>query len=172
MCDSDTLATISRKFLDFTCEGDGVITTLCEQIPDKRSRVYLGDSKDSLGQRKLVVDWNVNETDKRTIRILALEAAKELARLDVARVKIHKKILDQSGEYYIGGHCHQMGTTRMAANMGDGVVDSNSKVFGIDNLFLAGSSIFSTGGAVNPTFSVVQLSIRLAEHLSHIHTVA
>ena len=60
-----------------------------------------------------------------------------------------------------------MGTTRMASNEREGVVDGDGKVFGVDNLYVAGSSIFTTSGAANPTLNIVALALRLAEHLSH-----
>jgi len=41
-------------------------------------------------------------------------------------------------------------------------------VHGIHNLFIAGSSCFTTGGGVNPTFTLVALSIRLADRLKEI----
>ena len=46
-----------------------------------------------------------------------------------------------------------------------GVVDANCKVHGISNLFVAGSSCYPTGGAVNPTLTVVAISLRLSNHL-------
>jgi len=46
-----------------------------------------------------------------------------------------------------------------------GVVDSNCKVHGVSNLFIAGSSVFPTGGYANPTLTFVALAIRLADHL-------
>lgn len=59
-----------------------------------------------------------------------------------------------------------MGTTRMADDERKGVVDRDCKVFGVDNLYVAGSSVFTTSGAANPTLSIVALALRLAEHLS------
>ena len=64
------------------------------------------------------------------------------------------------------GGQHHMGGTRMHKNSTYGVVDSNCKVFGIQNLYIAGSSIFTTGGHNNPTLPIVQFSLRLADHLS------
>ena len=58
-----------------------------------------------------------------------------------------------------------MGTTRMADKAEDGVVDSDGRVFGVDNLFVAGSSTFPTGGASNPTLTIVALALRMADRL-------
>lgn len=53
----------------------------------------------------------------------------------------------------------------MASSAQFGVVDSNCKVFGTENLYVAGSSIFATGGASNPTMPLLQFAVRLADHL-------
>ena len=58
-----------------------------------------------------------------------------------------------------------MGTTRMADSADRGVVDSNQQVFGVNNLYMGGSSVFTTSGHTNPTFTIVQLSLRLADHI-------
>ena len=48
----------------------------------------------------------------------------------------------------------------------EGVVDGNCLVYGTDNLYVAGSSVFPTGSAANPTFMIVTLAHRLVDHLS------
>ena len=58
-----------------------------------------------------------------------------------------------------------MGTTRMSADPSQGVVDPSSRVHGIVNLYVAGSSVFPTCGSANPTLTVVALALRLAAHL-------
>ena len=45
------------------------------------------------------------------------------------------------------------------------VVDSNLKVHNLNNLFIIGSSVFPSGGHANPTLTIIQLSLRLADHL-------
>ncbi len=42
---------------------------------------------------------------------------------------------------------------------------ADCNVFGYDNLFIAGSSVFSTSGWSNPTLTIVALALRLADHL-------
>ena len=58
-----------------------------------------------------------------------------------------------------------MGTTRMHADPRRGVVDADCRVHGIANLYVAGSSVFPTSGAANPTLTIVALALRLAGHL-------
>jgi choline dehydrogenase-like flavoprotein len=48
------------------------------------------------------------------------------------------------------------------------VVDANCKVHGQENLYIAGSSLFPSCGHANPTLTIVQLALRLAEHLRNI----
>jgi len=166
VCSFENLGDIYRRMFDDNCPGDGIITTICEQSPNIDSRITLSNEKDSLGLRRVSLNWKTDELDERTIRTLAKETAKEFARLDFGRVKLEDYILSNKiGIDFNHGHCHQMGTTRMSKLPENGVVDKNCKVFGIDNLFIAGSSIFSTSGGVNPTLSIVQLSLRLAEHI-------
>lgn len=49
-----------------------------------------------------------------------------------------------------------------------GVVDKNCKVFGVSNLYIAGSSVFTTSSIVNPTYTIIALSLRLGEYLKNI----
>ena len=59
-----------------------------------------------------------------------------------------------------------MGGTRMSDAAATGVVDRNCKVFGMANLYIGGSSVFPTGGHANPTYTIVQLALRLGDHLA------
>jgi len=61
---------------------------------------------------------------------------------------------------------HHLGTTRMSNSPQDGVVDSNLRSHELDNLYVAGSSVWPSAGISNPTFTIIALAIRLARHLS------
>jgi choline dehydrogenase-like flavoprotein len=61
-----------------------------------------------------------------------------------------------------------MGTTRMHIDPKQGVVDENCRVHGISNLFIAGSSIFPTGGYANPTLTIIALALRLADRVKQV----
>jgi len=147
------------------CTGEGVISTLCEQFPNKMSRVNLIDEKDKLGLKRVELNWNMSHKDEDSIRTIAIEFAKEFAKSGLGRVKLKKYILDKTEKIPSNAHAHQMGTTRMSKSHKDGVVNINCKVFETNNLYIAGSSVFSTGGGGNPTMPLLQLALRLGDHL-------
>ena len=70
-------------------------------------------------------------------------------------------VVRRDGAY--GGH--HIGTARMGASARTGVVDHNGKVFGVNNLYVAGSATFPTSSQANPTLTIVALALRLAGHL-------
>ena len=56
----------------------------------------------------------------------------------------------------------------MSADPRLGVVDASTRVHGVANLFIAGSSVFPTAGSANPTLTIVALALRLADHLKRL----
>jgi choline dehydrogenase-like flavoprotein len=72
---------------------------------------------------------------------------------------------DASPPQGLHGGYHHMGTTRMHVNPKHGVIDANCRVHGLSNLFVAGPSVFPTGGYANPVLTVVALAVRLADHV-------
>jgi choline dehydrogenase-like flavoprotein len=166
VCQSTTATDYSRKLVDFDCDGDGTISSMIEQSPNRDSRVTLDKVKDRFGIPRVVHNWQYNQYDTHTIRTLGIQMAKEMAKLGAARVQLKDFILDNSLEVKTSHHCHQMGTTRMSGLASDGVVDKNLKVHHLNNLYVAGSSVFPTGGGCNPTLTLTMLALRLANHLS------
>jgi choline dehydrogenase-like flavoprotein len=61
---------------------------------------------------------------------------------------------------------HHMGTTRMHDDPKKGVTDATGRVHGVGNLYVAGSSLFPTSGAANPTLTIIALALRLGDHLA------
>ncbi len=167
-CKSGFLTDLSRNILDFDCPGDGVITSMIEQAPNLNSRVFLGNKKDMFGMRRVMLDWQANAADYKTVRTLGFEVAKEMAINGVARVQLKEFILDNTKtmDDFVG-HAHQMGTTRMSEDPRFGVVNKNLQIHGFKNIFVAGSSVFPTGGGANPTLTLVMLSERLGHHLAN-----
>ncbi len=168
VCEFETIREYARKFSDFNCQGEGVISSMLEQCPNPESRVTLKADVDALGLRKVNLHWAINDTDRRSIRTLAMELAKELARLDAARVQLSDFIVNESQPILISQHAHHMGTTRMSRDPSHGVVDENARVHGVNNLYVGGASVFPTGGGTNPTLTIVLLALRLGKHLGQL----
>lgn len=70
-------------------------------------------------------------------------------------------------EFWSGslGSAHIMGGTIMGENPMASVTDSFGRVHGLENLYVVGASVFPTGGAVNPTFTVHATTLRTVTHL-------
>ena len=84
---------------------------------------------------------------------------------DLGRIAIKDSIYNLE-ELELLGDGHHMGGTRMGIDKFNSVVNKDLKVHGINNLYISGSSTFMTSGYTNPTFTIVQLAIRLAEKIN------
>ncbi|MDB6020911.1 MAG: hypothetical protein JWQ04_768 [Pedosphaera sp.] len=142
-----------------------------EHAPNPDSRVLLHPEKDFFGLPRLLVKIQFSEMDVQTVlrahRLIQNQFATtktgELAYDEAAlREAIERKIRE------FNSSAHQLGTTRMSASPADGVVDANCKVHGVQNLFVAGGSVFPTSGHANPTLTLVALALRLADCLKSI----
>jgi len=130
-----------------------------EQAPDPDNRVTLGAGRDALGQPRAHVVWRWRERDQRSLDQVRRILARDLERAGVGRiVLIPGATLDPNAH-------HHLGATRMHRDAHQGVVDENCRVHATSNLFVAGSSVFPTGGCANPTLTIVALALRLADHL-------
>jgi len=137
-----------------------------EQPPNPSSRVTLGDRVDALGVPEALLDWRVESAERTSIEAW-------LARLDsaVRRGGIGRVIMPEPGwQEFITGGPHHMGTTRMSADPAAGVVDRNCRVHSVGNLYVAGSSVFATGGYANPTFTLLALALRVADEVRAVLT--
>lgn len=140
-----------------------------EQAPNERSRVSLSSKTDRLNQRKAILDWRINSLDESSIRKLVNWFGSSLGKYDLGRIKVStdSEIISKDNlKSPIGGGYHHMGTTRMGENKRTSVVDANCKYHQLNNLFLAGSSIFPTSGSTNPTLTIVATAKRLAKYIN------
>jgi choline dehydrogenase-like flavoprotein len=134
-----------------------------EMTPNPDSRVTLSDKVDPVfGQRQTRITWQLSPLDEQTYD-------KTTALFKTAVKKLNGDVsfpawVTINSQLVVNGH--HLGTTRMWNDPTQGVVDSNLKVHSLDNLYVAGSSVFPTAGISNPTFTIITLSIRLADHLS------
>jgi len=140
-----------------------------EQAPRADNRIELDQSDpDIMGIGRVKLHWTKTDADLANMRELALAYGAHLVRQDAGRIQLAPWVFGKA-DYPSGDETagyHHIGGTRMSDKPETGIVDSNLKVFGQDNLYVAGSSVFPTGGHVNPTMTIVQLSMRLADHLN------
>ena len=126
--------------------------TLDEKIKDENgvpiTNLYYKKSNETLVAAKTILE----------------EFAEICRKLDLGRIAISKSI-DDLKNYDSLGVYHHIGGTRIGNDSKNSVVDNNLKIHGNKNLYIAGSSVFPTSGYTNPTFTIVQLSLRLGEHI-------
>ncbi len=136
-----------------------------EQAPNPDSRIMLGEELDPLGVPRVHVDWRVTDVEKETARQAVYFYARMLGEAGLGRVRLVSEPLTDVWPNLVSGASHHMGTTRMSEDPAGGVVDTNCKAHDLDNLYIAGSSVFPGGDKVNPTLTIVALALRLTEHL-------
>ena len=136
-----------------------------EQAANPESRVVLSDQLDRFGKPRADLHWALNEVDFRTFQRGQEIVVQELSALGLGRFEVTELTPDYIREGVLG-HYHHIGTTRMSEGPEDGVIDRNCRVHGVENLFIAGSSIYPSAGYSGPSMVLIGFAIRLAEHLS------
>ncbi|WP_020221850.1 GMC oxidoreductase, partial [Halarchaeum acidiphilum] len=135
------------------------VGALVEQVPQYENRVRLDRSKtDDHGSPVPDVVWSLDDRTKRTI-----ERANEIQRGILS--ELDAEIRWEIGPEKTGPAFHHMGTTRMGVDPSTSVVDPELRTHDLSNLTIAGSSVFPTTGAMNPTLTIAALSLYAADRL-------
>ena len=151
---------VQYKLLGVRVEG------ITEQLPDPANRVTLSEKRDPLGVPLARIHWAVDDIARRSLARLGELMAAECARTGLPVPELPAWITERRlQDAPVIDMAHTLGTTRMADDPREGVVDSDCRVHGIDNLFIAGGSVIPTSGHANPTLTILALAIRLADHL-------
>ncbi len=133
----------------------GLVMLTTEQVPDADNRIELAEGQDSRGLPRTRLRYSLEET----------EAALKTRLEPTCRALYGAMGYTGRLEAGLAVAAHPMGTCRMSAGADDGVVDRDLAVFGVGNVSLCSSAVFPTGGAVNPTLTIVALAHRLGQHL-------
>ena len=141
-----------------------------EMTPDPDRRLTLTGERDALGMPRLSLNTTQPQGDFLLYQKTLQELGRQLlaAKTGMLRLNYHDRdgwMHGMTAQKQLWWGNHHLGTTRMHNDPKKGVVDANSKVHGVANLFLAGSSVFPTYGSSNPTMNLLALTLRLADHL-------
>ncbi|SFB82797.1 Choline dehydrogenase [Halobiforma haloterrestris] len=132
---------------------------LVEQLPREDSYVALDyDRTDDRGNPVPDVHWNVGDRALRTIERVN-EIQRELLE------ELGAEITWQVGPEDTGPAYHHMGTTRMGTDPTESVVGPDLRTHDLENCWIASSSVFPTGGAMNPTLTIATLALKATDHV-------
>jgi choline dehydrogenase-like flavoprotein len=140
-----------------------------EQRPNPRSRVVLSARRDALGSPQARLEWHLSAEDTESLWRNATELKAAIEAAGIGRVVLPEGVERERWRERIIGAPHHIGTTRMSADSKLGVVDEHCRVHSVENLFVAGSSVFPTAGYANPMFTIISLALRLADRLCAVY---
>lgn len=146
-----------------------------EQLPDPSNRVSLSDvGKDSIGLPRLRIDFRFSEKDCESVVRAHQLLNDDLAASGAGRLRMSGSDDDLMARVMASARdgYHQLGGAVMSSDPDAGVVDVDARVHGLENLWIASSSVFPTGGQANPTLTIVALALRLADHIARLGTGA
>ena len=125
------------------------------------NRVQRMPGQDPAGLPRLKATCLVDAASFRAVLFYLEALGKSLAAQNTGRIRINDADI-MSG---LSGGGHTIGTTRMGEDPKTSVTDADCRVHGYQNLFVAGSSLFPSGGYANPTLTIIALAARLGTFL-------
>jgi choline dehydrogenase-like flavoprotein len=137
------------------------ITARAEMLPSASNRVFLTPERDRFGLYRPAARCVLDARDFRNVEQTLRVFGETLIRQGRGRVRINNDRIYKE----VWGQGHTLGTTRMGRDPSTSVVDGDCRVHGYQNLFVAGSSVYPSGGYANPTLTIVALALRLADRL-------
>ncbi len=139
-----------------------------EHLPNNSSFVAPSGERDALGMPRLRTNLRFTDADTQNVRRFHHHFDRYLRRHRLGRLEYaHPAGTEAAIRSRLSGGYAQIGTTRMSDRPEDGVLDRNLAVHGFRDLFVASSSAYVTSSQANPTFMIVVLALRLADHLRH-----
>ena len=141
-----------------------------EQIPAAENRIRLSDTeRDAMGVPLAEITWRVRGDDiDNSLALLDLFAAywsstplSRCGTLDIYSRDLWTQALASGGGIY-----HPGGSLRMGRSKRESVVDSDLRVFGVQNLRVISTACFPSGGSANPTMMLILFALRAVEQLS------
>ena len=145
----------------------------------KCGNIFMHLEEDPIIENKIVLDEN--NKDSNQIPLAKIEyksslrskknAKSELEKLanlfkqkNLGRIALADEIYNLK-EFENLGNYHHMGGTRIGDSIQDSVINKDFRAHDVSNLYVLGSSNFRFGTYKNPTFTIVQYSVKLANDL-------
>jgi len=144
---------------------------VAEQPPRSDARIRMAEDHDAVGMPRLALQWQIGDAEQRTLTVVGRRLEALLQRNQIGTVTWFDEAFDpKEGARldHVVDQYHHAGGARMSELAHDGVVDADCRVHDMQNLYLASAAVFPTGGCSNPTFTIMALALRLAEHLQRI----
>ena len=144
----------------------GNIFMQAEEDPNENNKIVLDKEKDEFGIPMVKLFYKKSEYSLKTAKLFLEEFANLCRKEDLGRIAIKESIynLEDIEELLLGAH--HIGGTRMGLDKFDSVINKDLKVHDINNLYISGSSSFVTSGYTNPTFTIIQFALRLADEIN------
>ena len=143
----------------------GNIFTVIEDEPNENNKIVLDKEKDEFGIPMVKLFYKKSRYVLKTAKLFLEEFGNLCRKNDLGRIAIADNIYNLEGFENISVS-HHIGGTRMGLDKFDSVVNKDLKMHDTNNLYISGSSSFTTTGYSNPTFTIIQLAIRLAEKIN------
>ena len=137
-----------------------------EQEPEISNKIVLTGEKDEFGNNRAMLIYKKSDLVRKTARVMFEKIGEFLIEKNFGRLIGEEFLFEDNIKYVSESGWHHMGGTRMGNDEKNSVVDQNLKIHGSKNIYVIGSSVFPTGGHANPTFTIIQLTLRLKKHFS------
>jgi choline dehydrogenase-like flavoprotein len=138
-----------------------------EQIATPDDRIRLSDATDALGQPRAVVHWRVGDPERSLAQRYASVVREQLQGSGFPPLQwLPGALSGDPAALTATDTFHPMGGLRMGTDPAASVVTPELNVHGIPNLHVASCAVFPSGGSSNPTFTLMALTLRLADHLA------
>ena len=143
-----------------------------EHAPKAESRILIDNRHiDACGLPRAILDWRLAGDELASVQAFAIRIRDALLQAGFGDLRIDDDLLSLNPIFLtkLGDTYHQSGGAVMGTSEQDGVVDRNLRVFGTENFYVAGASVFRTTSNANVTFTALAFVTRLVEHLSAGH---
>lgn len=133
-----------------------------EMLPEATNRIELSDKTDALGIPRPKFTFDIGAYAKGGLKE-GFDTATELFHVMGATISPKaKKLIENNGKYNWNTAAHIMCTTIMGDDPKDSVVDRWGRTHDVPNLWIVGSSVFTTSATANPTLTLAALALRTA----------